>query len=483
MLKYRGNLRDQWVDFKYWCLNWFEIMKFIASNPPKVTAALFKYPPLYDLLKSIHLTKTLNEGRTGTAFLVGQITSYLKTKGAMRFISNLCIHTQDSILENCMIPIEISSAMDLKIIPLELLGNFATLVDQHASARYLDVIDNKGLPADACSFTRLSAGLFAAGALPKNIKALVSNNLPCEGGIGSHAYYRDNLDCPVYTLDVPYNFHDNDALDAFVEDMRGMISFLEEHTGHRMDWNKLREICERSNQIDNLELENWEMVASEIPPISGDNLWLLHFWVFNVDTGRPESLQWYKTVNRLVKDAYQRKEPAFKNMRYRTFMWNTPPVMYSGFWNWLERCWGVAVLNDMMTFGHLEDMFIDTSTEKSMLKALAKRWCNASMARHTRGPSENFLNDIWTMAERFHADFFLVPGHIGCRSSVAMTGVMKEECRKRNLPICIFEYELSDPRVCSRQGIRDQVNSFMFNVMKAKPLDESLLVFDDSNDW
>jgi len=483
MLKYRGNIKDQWIDFKYWGMNWLSILGLVASNPCKVITSLFKYPVIYHLLKVNHLAKTLNVDRNGTALLLSEINLHYFTKGVLRQLQTFVYGAQDSILENSMIPTEIYQAMDLKVICAELLGNLDTFCDHRSAAAYLDAIENNGLPSDTCSYTRISAGVFASGEMPRNVKAFVTNNLPCEGGLGSNVYYADNLDVPIYRLDSPYYFKKEDSLDAFVEDIRGMISFLEEHTGHRMNWNKLREVLERENRIDELELERWDMAASEIPALASENIWMQHWWHYNLEPGHPESLKWYNEQHEHIKKAYESKEPALKNLRYRTVMWNTPPLMFSGFWSWLERCWGIAMLNDMMTYGHFEDMFIDTNTNETMLKGLAGRWCSHTMSRHTRGAVEDFLPDIWQMVERFQADFFLVAGHIGCRSSVAMTGLMKEECRKRDIPICIFDYELLDSRVCSRQGIRDQINHFMFNVMKAKPLDENLLVFDDAAAW
>ena len=47
----------------------------------------------------------------------------------------------------------------------------------------------------------------------------------------------------------------------------------------------------------------------------------------------------------------------------------------------------------------------------------------------------------------------------------------------------LSEQDLGDVRVTSHQGVRDQVNSFMTNVMNATPLKQSLMVFDDSNEW
>ncbi|MEG1799294.1 MAG: 2-hydroxyacyl-CoA dehydratase family protein, partial [Synergistaceae bacterium] len=83
----------------------------------------------------------------------------------------------------------------------------------------------------------------------------------------------------------------------------------------------------------------------------------------------------------------------------------------------------------------------------------------------------------------FSADFVIIANHIGCRNSMGMSGITHETARERDIPLCIFNYELMDSRVCSRQGIRNQISEFMMNVMHAEPLDASLLKIEDSESW
>ena len=113
----------------------------------------------------------------------------------------------------------------------------------------MDIIENEGLPGDTFSLPRITAGMFAARHIPKNPKVLISNNLPCEGGMASYGYYEQELDIPTYRLDIPYNFKDEENIEIIAEDMKNMVLFLEEHTGHKMDWEKLREILYTFNQI------------------------------------------------------------------------------------------------------------------------------------------------------------------------------------------------------------------------------------------
>jgi len=105
------------------------------------------------------------------------------------------------------------------------------------------------------------------------------------------------------------------------------------------------------------------------------------------------------------------------------------------------------------------------------------------MVRHGRGPAENFMDGLNQATEMYQPDFILNLNHLNCRSFLGMGGFLNEWSREKEMPVCNVDYNFFDTRVVSRQGIRDGINNFMLNVMKATPLDESLLVIDDDNEW
>jgi hypothetical protein len=248
-----------------------------------------------------------------------------------------------------------------------------------------------------------------------------------------------------------------------------------------MDWDKLRHLCEMSNEMNEIETERWEMNRSDTPPLCNDVMWFPHLCFFQLDAGREDALALYKEYEKLGRKAYALKECSVKPLKYRAILWNPPTFGYTYFWSWLERCLGIGIVNDMETFGTLN--IIDTTSPETMMAGLAQQWCNAAMSRHTRGPAENWMGDLKTMTEMYRPEFILNLNHMGCRGSLGLTGAMVEWARENNLPSCIVDYNMYDCRVVSRQGIRDQINNFMINIMHAEPLDESLLVFDDDNEW
>ena len=54
-----------------------------------------------------------------------------------------------------------------------------------------------------------------------------------------------------------------------------------------------------------------------------------------------------------------------------------------------------------------------------------------------------------------------------------------EQGRERGYHMIWIEHDLMDPRTVSRKTMRDKVNEYMRTVMKAEPVDPSLVEFED----
>jgi hypothetical protein len=100
-----------------------------------------------------------------------------------------------------------------------------------------------------------------------------------------------------------------------------------------------------------------------------------------------------------------------------------------------------------------------------MLRDLARVIMQGPMARHTRGPAENFFSDLFFFYEYFDLDMIWMAGHIGCKNTQALNGMFREKCRDRGIPLLIIDYDLSDTRIVPPAQIRRQVEHFMETVM------------------
>jgi hypothetical protein len=118
---------------------------------------------------------------------------------------------------------------------------------------------------------------------------------------------------------------------------------------------------------------------------------------------------------------------------------------------------------EMLTYNR--HPFIDTSSEESMMLDLVDITAKAPMARHTRGPVENFLGDLFRVYEDFGADMVIMGAHQLCKNTRAVLRILRESCRRDDMPLLIIDHDLCDARVVSAEAIKGQVRDFMDTVM------------------
>ena len=458
---------------KYWALNWWEIAKFNIEVPAKLGPAgavrmLLGNPWLLTLLKVNKLMRRYGRGRTGLYLESVCMALHSVVVGNIDMIRQMFYHPERMVVSEDLVPIDIVHAMGLDAYLLEGTGIMLPIIDSESCLKYIDEAENAGMNPDACSLPKTTVGMVIRGHQPKGV-AMVSSNLPCDAGSASYTFIQRAFGIPTYRLDVPYNFNSERAENLLIRDVKAMIAWLEERTPGRMDWDRFRKICENRNRILDLELELWDMLRVRPAPLASEAVWLSHLWNVNVTPDYEESVRHYERIVSLAKRNLESNTPATRNERYRTVVWNPPFLHFTHIFNWAERTYGLTLLNDSMTYHHHQP--IDTSTPDTMLRGWARTVMQGPMVRHTRGPAENYLDDIFRMVKQFELDMVWVANHVGCKGGQAMNGILREKCREKGIPLLILDYDLSDQRIVSHDNMKRQVEHFMENVMKAPRLD------------
>jgi hypothetical protein len=456
---------DRWVYRKHWLQNWLAIAGMILRHGPfDMLRELRAYPWIWHLLKVNRLLRTMTEGRTGryreaVAHLVTHIT-----RGIVGLLEGFYYDRGRMVLTEDLVPPEIFHAMGLKPWMAEAMGIIVPIVEPPGMQGYVDIAENEGVPPDICSLPKATIGMALAGHLPP-VKAVVASNLPCDGGMASYTIITRKCGAPAFYLDVPHHFRGEEAVRYFSAQLREMIRWLEERTPGRMDWERLKDICETRNRLSGLELDLWDMMRRRPAPMAAEAVYLSHLWCFNLFPGSPGSVRLFERLTELCAKNIREGTPALPHERRRALLWNPPTLHAVDLFAWAERRHGVSLIMDSMTYNR--QPFIDTSTPDSMLMGLARIIMDGPMVRHTRGPAENYLNDILFVREAYDIDMLWVAGHIGCKNTQALYGMLREMCRRKGLPLLIIDYDLLDSRIETRDGILRQVDRFMENIMGA----------------
>ncbi|MBI9076194.1 MAG: 2-hydroxyacyl-CoA dehydratase [Desulfatibacillum sp.] len=440
--------------------------KLLRHGPAKMRE-IFSWDWLRTLSGSSNLLDMATYTRSGlyreaNAYAISEVIG-----GIGDLIDGICAMPDRVVIHEDLIPPEIFFGMGLAPFMAEMLGIAVPLVKADWAEKYIDIAENEGIPPDTCSLPKCTMGIALAGQMPK-CAALVASNMPCDGGMASYTVLEREMKVPCFRLDIPYNFYNDKALDYFVSELKRLIAWLEEHTPGRMDWDRMKEVCEERNRAMEYELEIWELIRRKPTPMAGEPLWLVHLIHMIANAGKPRGTRTMKNILDMTKKIMENGGGALPEERYRAVLWNPPTLIFPELFVWAEQKYGIALLMDMLSYNR--HPFVDTTSPDTMLRSLAQIIVQGPMARHTRGPSENFFDDLFYLYEYFSLDMIWMAGHIGCKNTMALNGMFREKCRERGIPLFTLNYDLSDTRIVSPIEMRKQAEAFMETVMKAEPL-------------
>ena len=460
---------DYAVYATYWTENWLRIGAMAARRGPfRLPGELRRFPWMREILKANNLLRMMVRSRTGpyaeaNAIVVGAIVA-----GILDQVAALLARPGETVLHEDLVPPEILYGMGLNPWMAEFLGIVLPLIETRVMEHYIDVSENHGVPPDVCSLPKSTMGLVLENEMPVPA-AIITSNMPCDGGMSQYTLIQQRMNVPVFRLDVPFNFYNDRAVDYFVNELRDLILWLEEHTPGRMDWDRMRAVCEERNRYVELELDLWDQLRARPAPMAAEPVYLSHLMYGIAQPANARGVQALQRVVHIARTLRDKGQGALPEERFRTVLWNPPTLIFPELFPWAEQAYGVAMIMDMLTFHR--HPFIDTRTPETMLRGLAQVIMQGPMARHTRGPAENFFGDLMYIYEHFGLDMIWMAGHIGCKNTQALNGMFREKCRARGIPLLIIDYDLSDTRIVPPGGIRRQVEQFMETVMKADRLD------------
>ena len=442
--------------------NWRRMLR-LGLNPGPVAMPLIlkRYPWVFNLSKANRLMLRLMRKRQGayreaTGFMINRLVDSISN-----IVRDMHRKRKRLIWHEDLVPPEIFHAMDLMPFMIEMLGITLPMVDVAIGEDCLDEAENAGVPSDTCTLPRISLGMALKGGYPPPL-AMVSSNSPCDGGMSSYAYLEKLSGVPTFRLDLPYRFKDDRAVKYYAGELKRMIAFLEEHTPARLDRERLKAVCEERNRTKELELELYDMLRARPAPLGSDIVVLSNMLFFGLYPGRPESTRMYEGLLEYARQS-QAEGGALAEEKHRVLLWNPLTLMFPELFSWAEEKFGAVMIMEMLSFNR--HPFIDTSSYDSMLEGIARIMMQGPMAQHTRGPMEYFFDDLFFIHEHYAIDTIWMAGHVGCKNTQALMGILREKCRERKIPLLVIDYDLGDSRVVSVDGLKQQVTLFMDTVM------------------
>ncbi len=345
---------------------------------------------------------------------------------------------------------------------LEFYPSFFTRTNMNVVYEFLERAEEAGVPSDVCSTDRFIIGAALSGELPTN-SFFVTSCSPCDGTRIAYPILHKLLECPMLYLDAPFRY-DKEAVRYYARQLKDrLIPFLEQVTGRKFDIDRFRETVIESNKAYELLTEIHDTYTARPAPHPG-LLRIVPYGSYIAGAGHPRLTETLKIVSedaaRRVREG--RTQGPFPE-KHRVLWVHVPPTYDAELFNWMEQQLGaMVVMNSLSSTAILEP--IDTSSLDSMLEGVAWQGLDMTMSL-MRFDTEKLINFSLHAYDHYRCDCMIVTQHIGCNSICGARGLIREVCRKRDIPVLFLEFDYNDDRVLPPELMRTQLEEFFTTVM------------------
>lgn len=356
---------------------------------------------------------------------------------------------------------------DVCPLPIEMLGVVNNLIGNiDYTMDFIDIAEAAGVPSDCCSADKIAAGAMHKNLYPPPV-CTVGINTPCDAQVLSTQVMAEMSQVPFFLIDVPY-YHDDRTVDHVAAQIKELIPFLEKNTGRKLDYERLRVACELSNQTTELIWE-WLEWRKQAPLTQSSKLVALTLVLQILFTGSPEGVDISQALAREARERNQRGERFFEE-RVRAVWYQDPVWTDMQIYDKFERELGLTVPIDIFGY-YANEGLIDTSTPDTMIRGLANKMVNCHpMARQFRGDIDIYIKDFLHLHEAWQCDCGIFAGHIACKHAWGGIGLFKEACRRADIPLLVFEFDMFDPRITSYDDIFFEVDRFVNEIVYPRKL-------------
>lgn len=358
---------------------------------------------------------------------------------------------------NQIIP-EVMTALDL---PNWFTANFhMEAVQSEKASEIIDASTALLASTFMCSFIKTGIYQLEEGVYPKPTM-LVGGTSPCDANVmlGQIMFNHEPwADIPKFVIDVPYR-QDDFSHEYFAKQVREMTAFIERHSGRKLDMDRLREVCEETNEALRIMLEIQELRRSVPAPLNwpwGNNCYTV---ARIMAPGQPEATEWLRKAHAVTERIVKEKRGvAGVHEKIRLLWFDLLPIWSSELFPFLERDFGAVVAMDIFSPPW---SLIDTSSEESMFKSFVAKYVGENpMTRPVMGSMDMYCDDIVRSVKDYRIDAVILPTHAGHKNVNAAVKIVKDLCRDIGVPFLILGADMFDRRYLPVDEVIEKITRF-----------------------
>lgn len=489
--EWRG-IKDTWYDYTCWLGNWGHMIKLLLN--PQCFKGFFRYRYMQNYLAVPDFLDRHTEGLRGPQLRVAHkefdfIVAHMCQTMTLIFEADQRIGGDPEkskkivILDENMMSQVMNGFPNLHGVCMQIPPIYtASTMQQEGVLHYIDKAQEFGIPGDVCPMPAAELGVALEDDYPICGICALQCNTTCDGSLMGNGIEERRYNLPTFQIAVPIRYTDEETKDYAANEIKNAIKFIEEQTGETFDWDHYFKCMKTFNKETEYFCDWLEISRTKYPQVIGNNVALYRDAYYQVAGGRDEAFMHNeKEICDIMMKAYNEKNPVVSQVRHRAILWGVQAQYYSAFPIWLQNCWGIVPLIDMLSLTSTEQY--STTDKEQAYYDLADLYSKMNMRNRSEGGYEVGVEDLWHFCSEFDADIVIMYEHIGCKSMTGYHGLFEQEAQKRGLHLVWVTHGLMDPRKASRQNMRSEVNRYMRTILNEEPLDASLEEFEDGNAW
>jgi len=340
---------------------------------------------------------------------------------------------------------------------------------------YKDYSFTGNVPDHMCSFLSTALGMALSNVLPKP-RGIVYASHPCDNGRAFGQALSEYYGVKSFIIDSPYD-DSKRAYDYVASQIKELVQYLEEISGEKLNIDKLREAVKRSDEAHELVYQINNLKKKKPCPLaSAMILRALSIAMYN-NLGTENTVKWLEKV---LEDTKQRADKGIggKYEEKMRIAWiYTFPTFDPAIFQWMEAKFGaisVIFQGADHTYWPLYKPIRKPNYDYNfdeLCEIMAERSLNTPMARQARGHLDFFIRDTVHWCKEWDIDAAIFSGHIQCKANWSAAQLVKEVLMDElDVPTCIYEVDVIDPRVASAEKLVGIMEPFLEMVAEKKGL-------------
>lgn len=359
------------------------------------------------------------------------------------------------------VPVDIIVAFDcvpvyLDTIPIRLSPNPVL------TGKFIDAAE-KYVPATTCGLCKTYLGTLVEDQYGVKADAFVYSTVPCDSSRVVYPNMERMMKVPTFAFDFPFH-RDDRGFDYMVGQIERFVTFMEEFTGTKLDWDKMKEAMANSNRTYDLQRQCAELRRHKPCPLPGRMLVL---------NGTSNAMACYPEMANMLERELEVGQmmielgmsPCPNGEKHRAALLQNMPWSSSGIMDWMEREHDTVAIMD--AFGFQGDiMYNDLDDRRDCFKTMGKRMQNNPMIHGAAGPTENFVYLVDKIFQDYEPDVSIFLGHIGCKHTWASAKIVTDMIQEKyGIPSLYLDLDGIDGRYKSLDEIQASLGEYFDTVV------------------